>query len=70
MPVWLIVLLAVLAVVVVALIVLVIVGMKLQKKQAANQEQIDAAKQVVSMLVIDKKTMKMKDAGLPKIVLD
>ena len=70
MPVWLIVLLVILAIVVVALIVLVIVGMKLQKKQAANQEQIDAAKQVVSMLVIDKKTMKMKDAGLPKIVLD
>jgi hypothetical protein len=70
MPIWLIILLAVLAVVVVALIVLTIVGMKLQKKQEANQEQIDAAKQTVSMLIIDKKNMKLKDAGLPKIVLD
>ena len=70
MPVWLIVLLVVLAVVVVALIVLTVLGMKLQKKQAANQEQIDAAKQTISMLVIDKKTMKLKDANLPKIVID
>jgi len=70
MPIWLIVLLVVLAIVIVALIVLTIVGMKLQKKQAANQEQIEAAKQTVSMLIIDKKTMKLKDAGLPKIVLE
>ncbi len=34
------------------------------------QEQIDAMKQTISMLVIDKKRMKLKDAGLPQIILD
>ena len=60
----------VLAVLVVALVVLYFVGRRLQKKQAAQQEQIDAAKQTVSMLVIDKKKMPLKDAGLPQIVLE
>ena len=58
------------AVMVVALVVLYFVGRRLQKKQAAQQEQIDAAKQTVSMLVIDKKKMPLKDAGLPQIVLE
>ena len=36
---------------------------------AAVQEQIEAMKQTVSMLIIDKKRMKMKDAGLPQAVM-
>ena len=43
---------------------------KLRKKQTENQAQIDAAKQIMSMLIIDKKKMKLKEAGLPKIVLE
>ncbi len=70
MPVWSIVLLVILAVLIVAFIVLAIIGSKLKKKQDAQQEQIEAAKQVMSMLVIDKKKMKLKDAGLPKMVLE
>ena len=70
MPVWSIVLLIVIAVLIAALVALTIVGKKLQKKQEANNAQLEAAKQVMSMLVIDKKMMKMKDAGLPKMVLD
>lgn len=50
----------------VAFIALMIFGNKLRKKQESQQAQIDAAKQVMSMLVIDKKKMKLKDAGLPK----
>ena len=69
MPVWAIVLLVIIAILVVALVALIIVGNKLRKKDA-NQAQIDAAKQVMSMLIIDKKKMKLKEAGLPKIVLD
>ena len=68
MPVWAIVLLVIIAILVVALVALIIVGNKLRKKQDANQAQIDAAKQVMSMLIIDKKKMKLKEAGLPKIV--
>ena len=59
MPVWGIVLLVIIAVLVVALIVLAIIGNKLKKKQDAQQEQIEAAKQTMSMLVIDKTKMKL-----------
>lgn len=53
-----------------AIVVLYIVGRKLQKKQENSQAQMQAAAQTVSILVIDKKMMKMKEANLPKIVLD
>ena len=53
MPVWVIVLLVILAVLLVAFIALMIFGNKLRKKQESQQAQIDAAKQVMSMLVID-----------------
>ena len=52
---------------VIAMIVLYFVGKKMQKKQ---DESRIAASQVATILVIDKKKMKLKDAGLPKIVLD
>ncbi len=64
------VLLIILLVLLVALIVLYFVGRKLQKKQAAQQQQMEAMKQTVSMLVIDKKMMRLKDAGLPQAVID
>ena len=47
-----------------------IFGNKLRKQQDEQQAQIDAAKQVMSMLIIDKKKMKLKDAGLPAVVLE
>ncbi len=65
-----IVLLSILAVLVIAVVVLFFLGKKAQKKQNEQQAQIDAMKQTISMLVIDKKRMKLKDAGLPQIVLD
>lgn len=57
-------------VLVVILIVLFIFGKKAQKKQEASQAQIDAAAQTISMLIIDKKKMRLKDANLPSIVLE
>lgn len=62
--------LIILAVMLIALAVLSIVGTKMQKKQMAQKEQIAAAAQQVSMLIIDKKIMKFKDAGMPKSVVD
>lgn len=50
--------------------VLYFVGRKLQKKQAVQQEQMEAAKQNVTMLVIDKKKMRIKDSGLPAMVIE
>lgn len=51
-------------------IALYFLGKKAQKKQDEQQAQIDAMKQTVSMLIIDKKKMKLKDAGLPQAVLE
>lgn len=65
-----IVLLSILAVLIIAVVVLYFVGRKMQKKQEASQAQIDAMKQTVSMLIIDKKRMKLKEAGLPQIVIE
>lgn len=64
------VLIVILIVLVVGLAALYFFGKKAQKKQAQQQEQIEAAKQTVSMLVIDKKRMKLKESGLPQIVID
>lgn len=55
---------------IIALIVLYFVGKKMQKKQDESQAQMQAAAQTATILVIDKKRMKLKDAGLPKIVLE
>lgn len=67
---WLIFLLVVLGVVLIGFIVLAIVGNKMQKKNAAAQADLRANAQTTSMLVIDKKRMKLKDAGFPQIVID
>lgn len=55
---------------VVALAALYFFGRKLQKKQEANQAQIEAAKQTVTMLIIDKKRLPLKSSGLPQMVID
>jgi hypothetical protein len=65
-----IVLLVILAVMIVAVVVLYFFGKRAQKRQAEQQEQINANKQTVSMLIIDKKRMKLKESGLPQMVID
>ena len=62
-------LLVIVIVLAIIIAVLYFLGKKAQKKQA-EQELLDANKQTVSMLIIDKKRMKMKDAGLPQMVID
>jgi hypothetical protein len=64
------VLIIVTVVVIAVLVTLFFVGKKLQKKQETSEAQMKASAQTMSMLVIDKKRMKMKEANLPKIVLD
>ncbi len=63
------VLLIVIAIAAAVIGVLYVLGKRAQKKQDEQQAQIDAAKQQVTMLVIDKKRCKLKDAGFPDIVL-
>lgn len=65
-----IVLLVILAVLIILCVALYFLGKKAQKKQAEQQSQLEAAAQTVSMLIIDKKKMRLKDAGLPQIVID
>lgn len=64
------VLLIIAIVLIVALIVLYFLGKKAQKKKAEQDEQIKAAAQNVTMLIIDKKHMRLKDAGLPAAVME
>ena len=44
-------------------------GRRLQKKQDESQAQLDAMAQTASMLIIDKKRMKIKESGLPAVVI-
>lgn len=62
--------LIVLAILAIGLVVIYILGRKAEKKQAEQQEAMASAAQTMSLYVIDKKRMKLKDAGLPKLVLD
>ena len=64
------VMIVILVVLAIALGVLYFVGRRMQKKQAAAQEQMEAMKQTINMLVIDKKRMKLKESGLPQMVID
>jgi uncharacterized protein YneF (UPF0154 family) len=65
-----IVLLVILVILIAALIGLYFFGKKAQKKQEEQQAQIEATKQTVSMLVIDKKRMPLKESGLPQMVIE
>ena len=62
------VLLVTLIILIIVLVVLYFLGRKLEKRQAENQ--IEAAKQTVSMLIIDKKRLPVKKSGLPQMVID
>ena len=60
----------VLNVLLVILILVVVVLAVLEKRQVEQQALLEAAAQTVSMLVIDKKKMKIQDSNLPKMVLE
>ena len=67
---WWQILLIVLLVVAVALGILYFVRRRIQKKVDSQQGLIESSKQTVSILVIDKKKLKLKDSNLPKMVQD
>ena len=70
MPTWGIVLIVIAVVHIAIIAALYFLGKKAQKKQAEQQEMLEANKQTISMLVIDKKRMKLRDSGLPQVVID
>lgn len=65
-----IVLLVILVVTTAATIALYFFGKRAQKKQDEQKEMMEANKQYASMLIIDKKRMKIKESGLPQAVID
>ena len=64
------VMLIVLAIAGVVLVTLYFLGRKMQRKQIEQQELMEAAAQTVSMLIIDKKKLRIKNSGLPKMVYE
>jgi len=63
--------LLIVAVVIIGILVgLYFLGKKLQKRQEEAEEQMKAAAQTFSILVIDKKKMKLTEANLPKMVIE
>jgi len=70
MDTWMIVTLVIVLVITAALIALYIFGSKMQKKQEKAQADMMVGAQTYSILVIDKKKMKLKEAGFPAIVLE
>ena len=65
-----IVLLVILIVSIIACVVLYFLGKRAEKKQAEQQKQLEAAAQTVSMLIIDKGKLRLKDAGFPSVVVE
>ena len=62
---WTIVLIVILVVLVAAAIALYVFGKKAEKKQAEQEKTLAENAQTVSVFVIDKKKLRLKDAGLP-----
>lgn len=67
---WAIAIIVGLITVIVILVLLYRYGTKLQTRQQDAQSQMQANSQVITMLVIDKKRLKLAESGLPKIVME
>ena len=67
---WQIALLVILIVMIVAMVALYFLGKRAQKKKEEQDAQLAAAAQTVTILIIDKKRLRIKDSGLPQQVID
>lgn len=67
---WLITMIVICVILIIGIVVLYILGKKSQKKKEEQDAQIAASAQTISMLIIDKKRMRLKDAGLPAAVIE
>ena len=64
------VLLVILLIAAIVLGVMYYFGRKMEKRQVEQQSMIDAAKQTVTIMAIDKKKMKISESGMPKEAID
>lgn len=60
----------ILLIIVVILVILYFYGRRMQKKQAETEMQLEAMRQTVSMLIIDKKQLRISKSGLPQTVIE
>ena len=67
---WLIALIVIIVILLAAVVALYFLGRKLEKKKEESDRQMEAISQTIPMLVIDKKKMRLKEAGLPQIVYE
>ena len=65
-----IILLVLIAILIAATVALYFMGKKAQKKREEQDAQMAAVAQTVTMLIIDKKKLRIKDSGLPQAVID
>ena len=65
-----IILLVIVILTIAALVALYFVSKKAKKKQEETEQQMKASAQTLSMLIIDKKKMKIKEAGLPAVAIE
>ncbi len=65
-----IVFLVVIVVMIAIIVALYFMGKKAQAKKDEQDAQMAAVAQTVSMLIIDKKRLRIKDSGLPQAVID
>lgn len=65
-----IILIVVIVLLIASIIALYFLGRKQQEKQAQAEEQMKSMAQSATILVIDKKRMKIKEAGFPAVVLE
>ncbi|MBQ9814353.1 MAG: hypothetical protein IKH67_03175 [Lachnospiraceae bacterium] len=70
MPPFVWILIGVLVVLIVAIILLYVFGKRSQKKQEEQRAELEKQAMTINCFVIDKKRMRLKDAGFPKIVYD
>ena len=54
----------------VGVIALFFIGKKAEKKQAEQQQVMQENSQIISLYVLDKKKLRLKEAGLPSIVME
>lgn len=64
------VILIILVVIAVLMVVMYILGKRAEKKSESQRATMEAQAQTMSFYVIDKKRMKLTEAGLPKLVVD
>ena len=65
-----IILIVVIAITIGAMVALYFMGKKAQAKKDEQDAQMAAVAQSISMLIIDKKRLRIKDSGLPQAVID